>query len=119
MARKRDIKLDEYSIGTFAYRELYNFCLQYPDKKRRLANCSPRGVMGASLLQAQDDCKMIEQTALKAAGGNDYQCLLLGVTQDIPFHYLRMLKNLNAGKNSFYDMRRKFFYYLAKKKKII
>lgn len=119
MARKRDIKLDEYSIGTFAYRELYNFCLQYPDKKRRLANCSSRGVMGAVLLRAQDDCKLIEQTAIEAAGGNDYQCLLLAVTQDIPFHYLRMLKNLSVGQHKFERYKRYFYYLLAKKKNIV
>lgn len=119
MAKKRDIKLDEYSIGTFAYRELYNFCLQYPEMKRKLARCSTRGTMTEPLLQIEKACKMIEQTAIEAAGGNDYQCLLLAVTQDVPFHYLHMLKNLAAGRDKFYAMKRKFYYLLAKKKKII
>jgi len=30
MPSKRDLKLDEYNIGKYAYRELHNFCLQYP-----------------------------------------------------------------------------------------
>ena len=38
MSSKRDLKLDEYNIGKYAYRELHNFCLQYPYKKQRLAD---------------------------------------------------------------------------------
>lgn len=36
MPNKRDLRLERYSIGKYAYRELHNFCLQYPEKKRRL-----------------------------------------------------------------------------------
>ena len=39
MPNKRDLKMERYSIGKYAYRELHNFCLQYPDKKRKLRNC--------------------------------------------------------------------------------
>lgn len=36
MPMKKDLKLDQYDISPYAYRELHNFCLQYPEKKRRL-----------------------------------------------------------------------------------
>ena len=36
MPDKKDLKLDQYGIGKYTYRELHNFCLQYPEKKRRL-----------------------------------------------------------------------------------
>ena len=36
LPNKRDLKLDEYDIGKYAYRELHNFCLQYPEKKKRI-----------------------------------------------------------------------------------
>ena len=137
MPNKKDLNLSQYSIGKFAYRELHNFCLQYPEKKRRLAELrspykSP-GVSGmpgsgkAGVPTAQNaeraaelakDCEIIEQTAIEA-GGEDYQHLLLAVTQDVPHHYLRMLKGLETGRDKFNGKRRLFFYLLAKKKKII
>ncbi len=137
MPNKRDLKLDKYDIGTFAYRELHNFCLQYPEKKKRLAELRypynspqiselPRGATvgdptGKNAERAailSSDCELIEQTVLEAAG-DDYQCLLLSVTQDVPHHYLQMLKGLETGRHSFNEKRRYFFYLLAKKKRII
>lgn len=34
MPNKRDLRLDEYEIGVFAYRELNNFCKQYREKRK-------------------------------------------------------------------------------------
>ena len=137
MSSKRDLNLDEYNIGKYAYRELHNFCLQYPEKKKRLADLRnpykspvitglPRGTgtsdptgnhaEKAAVLSA--DCKLIEQTAVEA-GGDDYQCLLLAVTQDVPHHYLQMLKGLEMGHDKFWAMKRYFYFCLAQKKKII
>lgn len=42
MPNKRDLRMERYSIGKYAYRELHNFCLQYPDKKRRLRELQSR-----------------------------------------------------------------------------
>ncbi|MDF2686467.1 MAG: hypothetical protein K0S55_1649, partial [Clostridia bacterium] len=39
MSDKRDIKLDEFNISNYAYRELKYFCLQYQEKKRKLRDC--------------------------------------------------------------------------------
>ena len=36
MPNKRDLRLDKYDIGVYAYRELNNFCKQYQEKKRKL-----------------------------------------------------------------------------------
>ena len=36
MPKRRDIKLDEYNIGRYEYRELHNFCMQYDRKKKQL-----------------------------------------------------------------------------------
>ena len=32
MPMKKDLKLDQYDISPYAYRELHNFCLQYPER---------------------------------------------------------------------------------------
>ena len=137
MPNKRDLKLDEYDIGKYAYRELHNFCLQYPEKKKRITELrypyqSPRitGLPGgtgvgdptgknaerAALLA--DECKMIEDAASEA-GGDDSACLLLAVTQDVPYRYLKLLKGLEMGEKKFYAIKRKFYFLLAKKRNIL
>jgi len=137
LPNKRDLKLDEYDIGKYAYRELHNFCLQYPEKKKRITELrypyqSPRitGLPGgtgvgdptgknaerAALLA--DECKIIEDAALEA-GGDDSACLLLAVTQDVPYRYLKLLKGLEMGEKKFYATKRKFYFLLAKKRNIL
>jgi hypothetical protein len=137
MPSKRDLKLDEYNIGKYAYRELHNFCLQYPYKKQRLADLRspykspqitglPHGsdagqptedsAERAAILSS--DCEMIEQTAIQVSA-EDYQCIILAVTQDVPWYYLRTLKDLSTPRNKFEAERRYFYYLLAQKKKII
>ena len=46
MPMKKDLKLDQYDISPYAYRELHNFCLQYPEKKRRLRYPEERIIIG-------------------------------------------------------------------------
>lgn len=133
----RDIKLDQYKISKYAYRELHNFCLQYPEKKKELTEMrysysSPQitgmpkgnkvGNPTAQVVERMDsliqDIELIEQTA-QEVDSRWNACILLSVTEDVPWHYLRLLKDLEPGKNTFNKMRRKFYYLLAKKKNII
>ena len=133
MPNKRDLKLDEYDIGTFAYRELNNFCKQYRDKKRRLRELQnpyrspqitgmpsgsgtgdPTGRMAERAAVLSQDIDMIERAANKAAG-RDAQNLLKNVTLGIAWEYLPV----SCGRRKFYDMRRQFFYFLAVEKKYV
>lgn len=137
MSSKRDLKLDQYNIGVYAYRELHNFCLQYPHKKQQIADFrspynspqitgmpngngagDPTGSNAERAALLSQECELIEQTAIEASG-EEYQCMILSVTQDVPWHYLKMLKDLKASQNKFNDERRLFYYLLAKKRKII
>lgn len=107
MPNKRDLRLERYSIGKYAYRELHNFCLQYPEKKRRLRELespykSPqitgmpsgngpgdptgRNAERASVLSG--DIELIERTAA-AAAGKDALWLLKNVTQGIAWSICR------------------------------
>lgn len=137
MPSKRDLKLDEYNIGKYAYRELHNFCLQYPYKKQRLADLrspykspqitglphgndvgQPTESSAERAAVLSEDCEMIEQAALEV-NAEDYQCIVLAVTQDVPWYYLRALKDLKTNEKYFQREQRQFYYLLAKKKKII
>lgn len=133
MPNKRDLKLDEYDIGTYAYRELNNFCKQYRDKKRLLRELQspykspqitgmpsgsgpgdPTGRIAERAAVLSKDIDMIERAANKAAG-RDAQNLLKNVTLGIAWEYLPV----SCGRRKFYDMRRQFFYFLAMEKKYV
>lgn len=137
MASKRDLKLDEYNIGKYAYRELHNFCLQYPYKKQCLADLRspyhspqitgmPHGndvgqptednAERAAILS--HDCETIEQAAIQASS-EDYQNIIRAVTQDMPWYYLQSVYGMAVSRHTFNAERRYFYYLLAKKKKII
>lgn len=136
MPSRRDLKLDQYNIDKYQYRELHNFCLQYGRKKQQAAsligimavnnNGMPSGnntsdtVAKQAALREQllRDCELIEQTAVEV-DGIWYQQLLLGVTEDVPWRHLRLLKNLGLNEKEYGDKRRKFYYLLAVKKNMI
>ena len=81
----RDIKLSEHNISRAKYSELKYFCMQYHEKKQKLENAyglkatvndgMPKGnTSGDSTAQEavrnamlQDDLRLIEETARKAA----------------------------------------------------
>lgn len=139
---RRDLKLDEYNITKLQYRELHNFCLQYADKKRRLADLrdtyrspritglphgsgisDPTGKTSERAAILAQEIEMIEQTAVEAARvvkyPEEYQNILLSVTNDVPLHFLKLLKDSRLTKYSYDKARRIFYFSLAKKKKII
>lgn len=130
MPNKKDLKLDQYGIGKYTYRELHNFCLQYPEKKRRLRELEnpysgpkwtglpsggvagdPTGRNAERAAAASADIDLIERTASKVAG-KDALWLIKNVTQGIAWEYMPV----SCGRRKFYDMRRMFFYFLAKSK---
>jgi len=137
MPNKRRLKLDDFGITKYAYDELKAFCLQYPEKKRKIADlhsplkCQQYSDMphssgvGEPTAQAAEraaelskDCELIEQTAI-TVDSEMYQYILLSVTEDIPYRYLKSLKNIPCYEKGFIQMRRQFFYLLAKKKGMI
>ena len=113
MPNKRDIRLDNYNISKYAYRELSNYCLQYPEKKQELLvmrnplkyqqySDMPHGsTVGEPTAQASEravklstDTDLIERTALEV-DGSIYKHIILGVTvQGLNYEILRALKGM-------------------------
>lgn len=139
---RRDLKLDEYNITKLQYRELHNFCLQYADKKRRLADLrdpyrspkitglphgsgvgDPTGKAAERAAMLAQEVEMIEQTAIEAAREvkmpEEYQNILSTVTSDVPLHFLQLLKGSCLTKYSYDKARRIFYYRLAQKRNFI
>ena len=137
MPNKRDLKMERYSIGKYAYRELHNFCLQYPDKKRKLRELQspyrspqitgmpsgsgpgdPTGRIAERAAVLSQDIDMIERAAAEASP-TERDLFLLAVTEDVSWAYMKMLKNMQMGEKKFNRRRRKFYYLLAQKKGIV
>ena len=137
MPNKRDLKMERYSIGKYAYRELHNFCLQYPDKKRKLRELQspyrspqitgmpsgsgpgdPTGRIAERAAVLSQDIDMIERAAAEASP-TERDLFLLAVTEDVSWAYMKMLKNMQMGEKNFNRRRRKFYYILAQKKGIV
>lgn len=138
MPNERRVKLDNFGISKYAYDELRAFCLQYPEKKKKIAdlhnplkgvcyNGMPHGsTPGEPTATAAEraatlsvDCELIEQTAIEADSGI-YQYLLLAVTEKgINYEILRACKDIPCGREYFYLRRRYFFHRLAEKKGMI
>lgn len=137
MPKRRDIKLDEYNIGRYAYREMYFFCLQYNDKKKQLAvlrdpykspsingmprfgvTSDPTGKNAEKAATFSSDISVIEQCA-KEACPEEYDLFLKAVTQkDVTWYSLRF-DGMKMGEHAFYKRKRMFYYLLAKRKNIL
>lgn len=129
MSKQKDLNLDKYKISKYRYRELKYFCLQYDEKKQRLAALrglgavtysnephgngisNPTAAKAERVQQLVQDIEMIEQTAMEVDSVN-YDSLLANVTAaNLPYEYL----STACGRRQFYENRRKFFYLLDKK----
>lgn len=123
----------KYNISRHRYCELYHMCLQYNDWKRELESCTNtvksveitdmpsahnphRSTENLAIRRAELDerIKLIEETA-KAADSELQAYILYAVTNEgITYEYLRRVKSMPAGKNKYYESRRKFYWLLDK-----
>ena len=127
MSKQKDLNLEKYKISKYRYRELKYFCLQYDEKKQRLAalrglsavtySSEPRGsgisnptaAKAERVQQLAQDIELIEQTVLEVDSVN-YDSLLV-TAANLPYEYLSPA----CGRRQFYEDRRKFFCLLDKK----
>lgn len=127
--KKRDMKLSDYHISRARYNELKYFCMQYYEKKQRLAHAyelnsmkndgQPRGnsvgnpteKKALDNIKLQKEIELIEQTA-KEADEEISKWLLMNVTEGIAYEYM----NAPISRTKFYDTRRYFFYLLSTKR---
>ncbi|MDF2685097.1 MAG: hypothetical protein K0S55_278 [Clostridia bacterium] len=132
MSNKRDIRLDEFNISDYAYRELRYFCLQYPEKKKQLKDCyllsshgyrgapsaggvsDPTSAMAMKAMKLSESLELIEQTAI-AVDSVLYPYIIKNVTTESEYRALEV----PCGRRQFYELRRKFFYLLALKRGLI
>lgn len=125
----RDLSLDKFNISKHRYRELCNFCLQYPEwleQKRDCYGLSTRNMTGmpngsgtsdptaaraGKAYRLGENIELVEQTAIEACG-TLYPWILKAVTQGFSWDVLQP----PCGRVQFYQARRKFFFLLSLKK---
>ena len=127
--RKFDLKLDKYGISRYAYRELLNVCLQYPDKKLQFEGMyGPRAVKLTGMPGGGDVSDPTAQTAIRTERlRDDVEAIEAAAKEADEAIAPYILRNVTTGMswermdvpcgiNQFYTLRRKFFYILAAKK---
>lgn len=129
MSKQKDLNLEKYKISKYRYRELKYFCLQYDEKKQRLAALrglgavryssephgsgisDPTAAKAERVQQLARDIELIDQTAMEVDSVN-YGSLIANVTAaNLPYEYL----SPSCGRRQFYENRRNFFYLLDEK----
>lgn len=129
MPNQKDLNLEKYEISKYRYRELKNFCLQYDEKKQRLAALrglgavtysnephgsgisNPTAAKAERAQQLARDIDLIEQTVMEVDSVN-YHSLLANVTStNMPYEYL----GPTCSRGQFYKTRARFFFLLDHK----
>lgn len=134
MQNIRPISQEKWGVTKHAFYQAYHFAMRYHEFRDVLKyktntmgsqeiNGMPRGSRTGDATQnlaiirqqAAKNVEMIEQTAIEASG-ELYQYILKNVTEEgASFKYLTTVMNMPAGKDMFYDRRRKFYFLLSKK----
>lgn len=144
MPNKRDLKLDDYGISGNRYRELKSFCLQYQEWRDELqyntntvkskeitdmhishSGGSPLENLVNRRIELEEKCTMVEQTLTKAIrdifiGDMEelYPRMLKAITNDeINYAYLDEVMNIPCGRNTYWKIRRYFFFLLSRVRK--
>ena len=131
MPKRKDLKLDEYNISTYCYRELYNFCMQHRERLARLNNCygvssptfsdtrggvvtDPTSRAAMVAMQIRQDVEVIRRSAQQTSPLYWKQLLKAVTEPDVRFETLRDFEGLRLNEKEFHKLRRRFFYILAK-----
>ena len=122
---------NQYYISKHEYLMARHFALQYKDWKKEKHEIESRIGYGFNIKEGKSNyiskpiessiemsekysvrINLIEQSA-KIAGGDIWEYILIGVTSECSYEYLRLVKNIPCCKDTYYKMYRKFFYILT------
>ncbi|QIB68604.1 hypothetical protein Ami103574_04385 [Aminipila butyrica] len=132
MTNIRPINENKYGISKHRFRELYYFCLQYPEWQEELKHNTntvgaiitdglPHGsntsdstaILAARRADLRTKCEIIEETAIKADSELHEYILKAVTTERASFNYLKMRMGLPCERDMYYDRRRKFYWLLS------
>lgn len=126
---------NKYYLDKHRHYELKHFCLQYPEWKRAYSDSGVVSLPSSSVERSpssnlpgdptarqamirsryRDRIELIEQIAKETD-----QCLwnyiLKGVTEGLPYTYLKSVLGIPCGRDMYYERYRKFFWLLSEKR---
>ena len=130
--------MKKYGLTKHRFLELKYFCLQYDEWKKELEQLRdtiksadttgqpvsnypehPTEILAIKRAELSYKCDLIEETA-REAGGDIWKYVLLGVTKE-ENTYTRLTKmcGMPCCRNVYYEKRRKFYYVLSNKIKVL
>lgn len=123
---------NKYYIDKHRYYELKHFCLQYREWKKAYEACNESIIFASrfektpssnihSDLTAKYALKKARyaekihliETAAKEADDYLYPYIMKGVTEGLPYTYLKTKLDIPCGRDMYYDRYRKFFWLLS------
>lgn len=134
MQNIRPISHSKWEISKHSFYQAYHFAMRYREFKTYLKENSSTvkarsadGLPGSTVMinateelafkraRASKYCEMIEQAAIEAAP-DLHQYILKAVTNEgYTYEFLKNRMNIPCSRNTFYKLRRKFYYILAQK----
>lgn len=135
MPNVRPLNNKKYNISKHKFMEVYHHCLQYQEWQDELKyktdavksieygnevhGSGPSGSSTERIAMRRAElakkCELIEQTVLET-DKDLYQYLLKAVTTEyVTYKYLKEIMGMPAGKDMYYDRRKKFYYLMSKK----
>lgn len=130
-------KRNKYWLSRRRYLSLYHFCLQYQEWKDEYATLdgkkainmdgmphgssvgSPTEALGVRRAELSGLIKMIEDTAHET-DPMLAKYILRGVTdENATYTYLQMMMDMPCSRNTYYQRKRRFYWLLSKKIKIV
>ena len=132
MIRPEISEKHRYWIDKHRHYELKHFCLQYPIWKREYAIYSSPSIGSSSAERLPstnlpgdptaraamrkayylERMELVERAAIEA-DRILYKYILKGVTEELPYTYLKTKLNIPCGRDMYYDRYRKFFWILS------
>ena len=132
LIRPKISEKNKYYIDKHRYYELKHFCLQYNEWKKAYAACNESIIFAAQIDRLPSNntpsditakyamqkiyyaqrIKLIEDAAKEA---DEFLCpyILKGVTEGLPYTYLKTKLEMPCGRDMYYDRYRKFFWLLS------
>lgn len=131
MANVRTLNKDKYNISNYRFRELYYFCLQYPEWKQALDRIrnTLKGLgydsfvssglpgdptMNAAIqsMELANKCQVIERAA-ELADSELQEYIIYAVThENVTFNALKNQQDMPCERDRYYNSRRKFYWLL-------
>lgn len=115
MAREYRIRMGEFDIDKWEFREVEAMARRYRAAKRRadvLERCKSPGIHGEEYAAMRWECSIVEQALRETAGGGWDEALMLACCDGVDYVDIDPVIMPTANRNAFFTARREFYWRL-------